>query len=55
MEYLAPLLREAFQREGPAWSADNLYRNVTAVKPRLIRVDADEVTYPAHHPFALWS
>ena len=48
MEYLAPLLRETFQRDGAAWSADNLYRSVTAVRPGLIRVDADEVTYPAH-------
>jgi carboxypeptidase Taq len=47
-EFLAPLLREAFQCEGPAWSAENLYRHLTAVKPGLIRVDADEVTYPAH-------
>lgn len=48
IEYLAPLLREAFCGEGAAWSADNLYRILTAVKPGFIRVDADEVTYPAH-------
>jgi carboxypeptidase Taq len=33
---------------GPAWSADNLHRIVTTVEPGFIRVEADEVTYPAH-------
>jgi carboxypeptidase Taq len=47
-EYLAPLLREAFSASGKAWSADNLYRLNTRVARSLIRVDADEVTYPAH-------
>ncbi|WP_019904696.1 carboxypeptidase M32 [Methylobacterium sp. 77] len=46
--YLAPLLREAFGGEGRAWDADNLHRLYTRVEPGLIRVDADEVTYPAH-------
>lgn len=46
--YLAPLLRESFGGSGPAWEADNLYRRLTRVSPGLIRVDADEVTYPAH-------
>jgi carboxypeptidase Taq len=46
--FAAPLLREAFQTEGPAWEADNLYRLYTRVEPGFIRVDADEVTYPAH-------
>ena len=32
----------------PAFSADNLFRLLTRVKPGFIRVDADEVTYPAH-------
>jgi carboxypeptidase Taq len=48
MDYLAPLLRETFKSDGAAWSADNLYREMTMVKPGFIRVDADEVTYPAH-------
>jgi carboxypeptidase Taq len=43
---LAPLI-EAFG-EQPAFAPDNLARLLTRVKPRLIRVDADEVTYPAH-------
>jgi carboxypeptidase Taq len=46
--FLAPLLRQAFAGEGPAWSADNLHRIAIEVRPGLIRVDADEVTYPAH-------
>jgi len=44
---LAPLLRTAFG-EQPAFDAQNLHRLMTRVKPGLIRVDADEVTYPAH-------
>jgi carboxypeptidase Taq len=46
--YLAPLAREAFSGSGPAWSADNLYRLYTRVERSLIRVEADEVSYPAH-------
>ncbi len=48
VRYLAPLLREKFGKSGPAWESDNLYRHVTQVKRGLIRVSADEVTYPAH-------
>jgi carboxypeptidase Taq len=48
MDYLAPLLRQAFGRDGAGWGADELYRSVTRVEPSLIRVDADEVTYPLH-------
>lgn len=48
IEFLAPLLREAFGGSGPAWEAENLYRLATRVRPGFIRVDADEVTYPAH-------
>jgi carboxypeptidase Taq len=46
--YLAPVLRETFGVSGPDWDAENLYRLNTRVKRSLIRVDADEVTYPAH-------
>jgi carboxypeptidase Taq len=46
--FAAPLMREAFDVSGPAWDAENIYRLVTRVKPSLIRVDADEATYPAH-------
>ena len=46
--WLAPQAARAFDGSGPAWSADNLYRIYTKVERGLIRVDADEVTYPAH-------
>jgi carboxypeptidase Taq len=46
--YLAPLAREAFGGAGAAWEPDNLLRLYNRVEPGLIRVDADEVTYPAH-------
>lgn len=48
LTYATPILRKAFQGNGPAWSEDNLHRLYTRVRPDLIRVDADEVTYPAH-------
>lgn len=44
---LAPMIREAFGDQ-PAFEPGNLQRLLTRVKPGLIRVDADEVTYPAH-------
>ncbi len=46
--YAAPLMREAFGGTGPAWDAENLARLYKRVQRSLIRVDADEVTYPAH-------
>jgi carboxypeptidase Taq len=48
IEFLTPLVRDAFGGSGPQWDADNLYRLNTRVERSLIRVDADEVTYPAH-------
>lgn len=48
LHYAAPLIRQEFGKDGDAWSADNIYKNVTRVSRSLIRVDADEVTYPAH-------
>lgn len=48
LRYVAPILGEAFAGDGPAWTADNLYRHYIRVVPGFIRVDADEVTYPAH-------
>jgi carboxypeptidase Taq len=44
---LAPLLRQHFGGQ-PAFEPANLHRLLTRVKPGLIRVNADEVTYPAH-------
>ena len=46
--FAAPLMRDAFGGDGSAWQADNIYRLYTRVERALIRVDADEVTYPAH-------
>jgi len=48
IDFAAPLMRDAFCGSGAAWQAENLYRLQTRVKPDFIRVDADEVTYPAH-------
>ena len=44
---LAPLLNEHLGRQ-PAFSEDNLCRLFIRARPGLIRVNADEVTYPAH-------
>lgn len=47
-EFTAPLIAAAFDGTGPAWEAGNLHLLHARVAPGLIRVDADEVTYPAH-------
>jgi carboxypeptidase Taq len=44
---LAPMVAQAFGQQ-PAFGPQNLHRLMTRVKPGRIRVDADEVTYPAH-------
>jgi len=44
---LTPMLTAKFGRQ-PAFAPDNLCMLLTRVAPGLIRVDADEVTYPAH-------
>lgn len=46
--WLAPRAAEAFNGSGPAWSAENFIRIYGKVERSLIRVDADEVTYPCH-------
>ncbi len=48
LAWLAPELCRAFQVSGPAWQAENLLRHSHRVAPGLIRVDADEVSYPLH-------
>jgi hypothetical protein len=52
LEFVAPLVREAFPdlaaADPEAYTADNLYRHYTRVRPDYIRVDADEATYPCH-------
>lgn len=48
LSFAAPHMRASFGGSGPAWEAENLYRVYTRVHRGFIRVDADEVTYPAH-------
>ncbi|MBI2396075.1 MAG: carboxypeptidase M32 [Deltaproteobacteria bacterium] len=48
VSWLAPLAREIFGGEGPAWDAEAMLGRVLRVERSLIRVDADEVTYPLH-------
>jgi carboxypeptidase Taq len=47
-KHLSGLLRETFPGNDAALSPDNLRRIYNRVEPGFIRVDADEVTYPAH-------
>jgi len=44
---VAPLLAARLGAQ-PAFGAENLHRLLTRVRPGFIRVDADELTYPAH-------
>ena len=46
--FAAPILRETFAGDGPGWEALALHRRQIRVARSLIRVEADEVTYPAH-------
>lgn len=48
ISWLAGLVRETFGRSGPAWETQNLLRHYHHVERGLIRVHADEVTYPLH-------
>lgn len=48
ISFLAPRAREILGGSGPAWEDDNLLRVYRRVEPGLIRVYADEVTYPLH-------
>jgi carboxypeptidase Taq len=48
VRYLLPLLEKYFQVTGPEWQEENVYRNLTRVRRSLIRMDADELTYPVH-------
>ncbi|MDE0814390.1 MAG: carboxypeptidase M32 [Alphaproteobacteria bacterium] len=47
-DWAAPVQRNAFGGFGAAWDVDNLHRRAIQVERGFIRVDADEVTYPAH-------
>lgn len=46
--FAAPLLREVFGTAGEAWELPNLLKSQHRVERGLIRVEADEVTYPLH-------
>jgi carboxypeptidase Taq len=48
VSYLAPRLVRAFSGNGKAWEAENLTRNYHHIERSLIRVHADEATYPLH-------
>lgn len=48
LAFAAPLIRDAFAVSGPTFDTEALFRLYTRVEPGFIRVDADEVTYPAH-------
>lgn len=48
MEFFAPLAAEILGGTGPAWQPMNIWRVATKVQRSFIRVEADEVTYPAH-------
>jgi carboxypeptidase Taq len=46
--FLAGALHEAFGVDGEVWAPSNLARHLRRVERSLIRVDADEVSYPLH-------
>ncbi|UCH47680.1 MAG: carboxypeptidase M32 [Betaproteobacteria bacterium] len=48
MNFCAPLVARIFGVSGAAWTSENLYGLATRVKRSLIRIHADEVTYPMH-------
>jgi carboxypeptidase Taq len=52
LEFAAPFIAQAFpdhaKRTPDAFTPENLFRGLARVKPGLIRVDADEATYPCH-------
>lgn len=48
LRYMKPLLDKVFGVSGPEWEVENVYRLLIRVRRSLIRVDADEVTYPVH-------
>lgn len=47
LQYIAPRINQHLGHQA-AFDADNLARLYTRVQPDFIRVDADELTYPAH-------
>ena len=48
VRYVQPLIGKHFGAAGPEWDVENIYSHLTRVQRGLIRVDADELTYPLH-------
>jgi carboxypeptidase Taq len=48
VRYVQPLFLKHFGVSGPEWEIENVYAHLTRVQRGLIRVDADELTYPLH-------
>lgn len=48
LSFFAREARSAFHGNDATWSTENIYALATQVKRGFIRVDADELTYPAH-------
>jgi len=48
LSWLAPKFAETFNGLGPAWTVENILAQAQRVERGFIRVEADEVTYPAH-------
>src|SRR5260221_982600 len=48
VRYVQPLFLKHFGVGGPEWDLENVYAHLTRVQRGLIRVDADELTYPLH-------
>jgi carboxypeptidase Taq len=47
-EFIQPILLNYFDLDKNTWSVENLYPNRNKVEKSMIRVDADEATYPLH-------
>ena len=48
LQFAVPLMKETFGINGPEWEVENIINLYTKVEKDFIRVEADEVTYPAH-------
>ncbi len=48
VRFLVPIMRRILNGSGPAWEPENILRIYRKVEPSLVRVFADEVTYPLH-------
>ena len=48
VRYVQPLIVKHFGVGGPEWDVENIYAHLTRVQRGVIRVDADELTYPLH-------